>query len=140
MEFDASLLVMMGIFWVSYGILRLFFFTPMMAMLDERDTRIETAQEIYDQALAETGERIEEEKTRLAETRRDALAQRDERRREANDQRLAALADVKGQVQERLREAGAELEAQVAVERASLEQQAQSLAEQMTRALLGRPA
>lgn len=140
MQFDASLLVMMGIFWVSYIILRFFFFNPMMRLLEERETRIESAQEIYDAALATAAERIEEEKGRLADTRREALAARDELRRKANDQRLSSLAEVKATVQQRLGEAGAELDAQVATERATLEDRARVLADEMTRTLLGRTA
>ena len=140
MEFDASLLVMMGIFWITYGILRVFFFGPMMRLLDERESRIESAQTVYDEATATTAERIEEEKGRLAGARRDALAQRDERRREANDQRLKTLAEVKRKVQERLAEASSELDAQVGVERETLESRARGLADEMTRTLLGRPA
>ena len=140
MSFDASMLVMMGIFWVTYIILRTFFFGPMMQLLEERETRIESAQEIYDGAVATTSERIEEEKVRLAETRREALAERDEQRRNANDQRLAALGELKAQVQERLGEAGAELDAQVATERSTLEEKARAIADEMARTLLGRPA
>ncbi|MEE2776234.1 MAG: hypothetical protein VYE73_05670 [Acidobacteriota bacterium] len=140
MQFDASLLVMMGIFWVCYIILRVFFFKPMLALLEERESRIEGAQEIYDEAVAKTTEQIEAEKARLAETRREALAGRDEQRRRANDQRLEALAVVKGQVQERLAEAGVELDGQVAAERSTLEERARALADEMTRTLMGRPA
>jgi F-type H+-transporting ATPase subunit b len=139
-EFDASLLVIVGIFWVTYFILRVFFFTPMMKLLDEREERVESAQAIYDEAISSTSASIEEERQRLAEVRRQALAKRDEQRREANEQRGATLAEVNTLLQEKLATAATELDAQVATERATLEDRARDLAAQVTRSLLGRTA
>ena len=51
-SFNASLLVMMAIFWVMYLILRVFLFKPIMALLDDRRSRIETAQAALDGATA----------------------------------------------------------------------------------------
>ena len=140
MSFDASLLVIMGIFWITYVILRVFFFSPMMRLLDERETRVSSAQTIYDEALNETAKSIDEERTRLAEARREAMAQREQQRREAQDKRLAMLSEVKTQVQGELNEARLELESQVAHERQTLGEKAQSIARQMAANLLGRPA
>ena len=53
MSFDASLLVIMAIFWVTYVILRVCFFKPMMALLETREGRVSSAQQIWDQAFAD---------------------------------------------------------------------------------------
>lgn len=140
MSFDASLLVMMVLFWASYLILRFFFFKPMTGLLDEREERIASAQAIYDQAAADTTARLEQERARLAEARHQAMVTREEQRREAQERRLAMLGEVKQKIQAELGEASLELEEQVARERRVLDERARALAEQMTRALLGRTA
>ena len=82
-SFNASLLVMMGIFWATYWILRVYFFRPMMALLDDRRSRVETAQALYEESQAQTHKRLEEERGRLSEARSEAMASRDKERREA---------------------------------------------------------
>ena len=103
MSFDASLLVIMAIFWVTYVILRVCFFKPMVALLEEREGRVSTAQQTWEQAFAETQKRLDEER---------ALAGRDpppgdERARRAPPRGAGAagsqtLAEVKKTVQAEL--------------------------------------
>jgi F-type H+-transporting ATPase subunit b len=139
-SFDASLLVIMGIFWVTYLILRVFFFKPMVALLEEREGRVATAQQTWEEAFAETQKRLAEERTLLAETRRKAMVARSERRREAQERRLQTLAEVKKTVQQELAEASATLEVQVRAERQVLAERVRTLADQIVRRLLGTPA
>ena len=140
MSFNASLLVMMAIFWVTYLILRVFFFKPIMALLDERKSRIETAQAAFDGATRETDETVEQERARLSEARSQAMASRDKERREAQARRHEQLNQVKAEVQETLARAAADLEATVARERENLDQRATEIADRMAEKLLGRPA
>jgi F0F1-type ATP synthase membrane subunit b/b' len=139
-SFDASILVIMGIFWITYLILRVFFFKPMVALLEEREGRVQTAQQIWDQAFTETQQRLEEERALLGATRRQAMVARADRRREAQDRRLQTLAEVKKTVQQELAEAGTALETQVRAERQVLETRVRTLADQIVRRLLGTPA
>jgi F-type H+-transporting ATPase subunit b len=139
-SFDASLLVIMAIFWVTYVILRVCFFKPMVALLEQREGRISTAQQTWDQAFAEAQKRLDEEKTLLAETRRQAMSARAERRREAQEHRLQTLAEVKRTVQGELAEASASIDRQAQAERATLAQRAQGLADDIVRRLLGTAA
>jgi F-type H+-transporting ATPase subunit b len=139
-SFDASLLVIMGIFWVTYLILRVFFFKPMVALLEEREGRVATAQQVWEQAFAETQQRLAEERALLGDTRRKAMAARSERRREAQERRLQTLAEVKKTVQQELAEASATLEVQVRAERQVLAERVRTLADQIVRRLLGTPA
>jgi F0F1-type ATP synthase membrane subunit b/b' len=139
-SFDASLLVIMAIFWVTYVILRVCFFKPMMALLEEREGRVATAQQTWEQAFAETQKRLDEERALLAETRRRAMSARADRRREAQDQRLAALAEVKKKVQQELTEASAAIDRQVSAERQTLAERVRGLADDIVRRLLGTAA
>jgi F-type H+-transporting ATPase subunit b len=139
-SFDASLLVIMAIFWATYFILRVFFFKPMVRLLEEREEKVATAQQTWDAAFAETQKRLDEERTLLAETRRKAMNARVERRREAQDRRLATLAEVKKAMQAELAQAGATLAAQVDAERAVLAERSRALAAEITRKLLGKVA
>ena len=140
MSFNASLLVMMAIFWVTYLILRVFFFKPMMDLLEERDSTITGAQSIYDEALSDANQKIEAEHTRLSEARSEAMVSRERERRTAQDRRQEQLNAVKARAQETLATAAKELEARVDQERASLAEQARELADGMVERLLGRPA
>jgi F0F1-type ATP synthase membrane subunit b/b' len=135
-SFDASILVIMAIFWVTYFILRVCFFKPMVALLEEREGRVTTAQQTWDQAFAETQKSLEEERVLLAETRRKAMNARAERRREAQEHRLETLAEVKKSVQQELAQASTVLEGQVSAERETLAQRARGLADQIVERLL----
>jgi F-type H+-transporting ATPase subunit b len=139
-SFDASILVIMGIFWISYFILRIFFFKPMARLLDEREGRIQGAQQTWDQVFAETQKRLEDERVLLADTRRKAMDARAERRREAQDRRLQTLQEVKKGVQAELVEASKTLATQVERERSVLAERSRDLAAQIVRRLLGTAA
>ena len=140
MSFDASLLVIMAIFWVTYVILRVCFFKPMVALLEEREGRVSTAQQTWEQASAETQKKLDEERALLAETRRRAMSARAERRREAQEHRLATLAEVKKAVQAELAEASAAIDRQVRAERQTLAERVRGLADDIVQRLLGTAA
>ena len=140
MSFNASLLVMMAVFWVVYLILRIFFFTPIMVLLAARRSRIEGAQAGFDRTMTDANETMEKERARLSEARSQAMASRDKQRREAQAQRQEQLNQVKAGVQETLAKAASDLEARVAKERESLDQRATEIADRMAEKLLGRPA
>jgi F-type H+-transporting ATPase subunit b len=139
-SFDASLLVIMAIFWVTYLILRVCFFKPMVALLEERESRVATAQQTWEQATVSTQKRLDEERALLAETRRKAMSARAERRREAQEHRIATLAEVKKTVQQELAEASAAIDRQVGVERQALSERVRGLADDIVRRLLGNAA
>jgi F-type H+-transporting ATPase subunit b len=139
-SFDASILVIMGIFWITYAILRVFFFKPMVALLEEREGRVQTAQQTWEEVYASTQKSLEEERTLLGDTRRKAMTARAERRRVAQERRLQTLAEVKKAVQQELAEASSALEAQVSGERQVLEQRVRTLSDQIVQRLLGTPA
>ncbi len=140
MSFDASLLLMMGLFWITYLILRFSFFKPMMELLEERSSTLETAQSTWDAAVAEANEKIEQEKARLSEARSQAMSTREQERREAQARRSQQLAEAKDRVQQTLGEAARDLEKTVSEQRRSLETDARRLADDIAANLLGRTA
>lgn len=137
---DASMLVIMGIFWVLYWILRVFLFAPIQEILRERHETIETARAEHDAAMSQTDEKLEAERHRLTEARVEAAAKRDSLRKEAEASRQETLAKTHDETEQRLAEAQEELEAIVARERQTLEGQARALAERMADKLLEKSA
>jgi F0F1-type ATP synthase membrane subunit b/b' len=139
-SFDASILVIMVIFWITYLILRFSFFKPIVALLDEREGRVTTAQQTWEEAHASTQKRLDEERALLGDARRKAMAARADRRREAQERRLQILAEVKKAVQQELGEASSALQSQVRSERQVLDQHSRALADEIVRRLLGTAA
>jgi F-type H+-transporting ATPase subunit b len=139
-KFDASLLVIMGIFWVAYLILKTTFFKPLLSLLEQREARITTARDTYEKAVAETDAEIAAQRARLQEARSTAAAQRDELRRAGNERRQALLSETRQQTQAEVQRAQEQLTAEVAREKQTLASRAEDLARRMAAALLGRTA
>jgi|CXWL01.1.fsa_nt_gi F0F1-type ATP synthase membrane subunit b/b' len=136
MKFDASLLVIMGIFWITYWILRICLFKPVQAILEERRTTIDSARSVHEAALADANARIDAERARLTEARVAAAALRDRLRKEAEGERARLLAETKGLTEAEVGRAQAELAAAVDRERGELEGRAKMLADGMVEKLL----
>ena len=139
-DFDASLLVIMAIFWATYVVVRVFLIGPVMKMLRERDSEIVTAQETFDRAQAEVEARIEAQREKLKEARVEAAARRDEMRREAQQARERMVAEARQEADAELQQAIASLEAETAEQRRILEIRAERLAAEMTAKLMGAPS
>jgi len=137
---DASLLVIMGIFWVLYWILRFFLFAPIQEILRERRETIDTARAEHDAAIQRTEEKIDAERHRLTEARVEAAARRDALRKEAEASRQETLATTREETERRLSEAQDELDGIVARERQTLEGKARDLAGRMADKLLEKSA
>jgi F0F1-type ATP synthase membrane subunit b/b' len=138
LNFDASLLVIMGLFWVTYFIIRRNFVSPMMELIEGRRREIDTAQEAYDQTATETEARIDEQRGRFADARLRARARREEIRRAAQDSRRSLLGQAKTEAQSQLGAASDVLAQQIAKEKSRLEESTRSLASVMASRLLGR--
>ena len=136
MEFDASLLVIAGLFWATYVVLRLLFFNPLGAMLDRRESMVESARELHERVLAETNEAIEVEREKLREARAEAATRREALRREADERRREVLEEAKAEAEKRLEAAGAKLADTVAAQRKVLDEKSRELADRMASRLL----
>ncbi|MGD2114191.1 MAG: ATP synthase F0 subunit B [Acidobacteriota bacterium] len=137
---DASLLVIMGIFWITYLILRVFLFGPVQEILRERRETIDSARAEHEAAMAKTDTKIEAERGRLNEARVEAASRRDALRREAEQERQRILAETREATDQRLAEAQEELDETVAREREGLEDRAGVLAGRMAEKLLEKSA
>lgn len=140
MKFDASLLVIMGIFWVAYLILKATFFKPLLSLLEQREARITTARAAFEKAVSETDAEIAAQRSRLQEARSAAAAQRDELRRVGLDSRQELLAQTRQQTQGDVQRAQEQITTDVAREKQTLAARAEDLARRMAAALLGRTA
>jgi F0F1-type ATP synthase membrane subunit b/b' len=139
-KFDASLLVIMGIFWVAYLILRVSLFKPMLALLETREQRVSSARATHEKALAETEAEVDAQRGRLNAARTAAAARRDQQRREAANERQAVLGQTRQEAQQQLQAAQQELSATVEHEKVALDARARQLADRMTNVLLGKTA
>jgi len=139
-DFDASLLVIMAIFWATYVVVRYFLVRPILQMLNERDGEIRTAAETFDQTRADVRERVEAQRKKLAEARAEAAGHRDRLRREAQAARDRIVAEARQEAEAELGQAIAELDAETARQRRSLEARAERLAAEMTAKLMGAPS
>ncbi len=140
MDFDASLLVIMAIFWATYVVVRFYLVRPIMRMLRERDSEIVTAQETFDRAQAEVEARVEAQREKLKEVRAEAAAHRDRMRKEAQQARETLVAEARQEADAELQQAIAALDAETAEQRRSLEARAERLAADMTAKLMGAPS
>lgn len=138
MNFDASLLVIMGLFWVTYAIIRRNFVSPMMELIEGRRRDVDSSQEVYDLAAAETEAQIDQQRGRFAEARLRARARREEIRRAAQEGRRSLLAEAKAEATTQLGAASQELEQQVQSEKSRLDEWTRRLASDMAARLLGR--
>ncbi len=140
MEFDASLLVVMAIFWVVYAILRWSFFGPITRLLDERETTIAAAHTRFEAASSKLETGLAAQRERLAEARREIARRREATRREAEAEKAALVDQARKAARAKLDEVRDRLEADVAAERGVLAARAERIADDMVRRLLGRVA
>lgn len=140
MDFDASLLAIMAIFWATYVVVRIFLIGPVMKVLRERDSEIVTAQETFDRAQAEVEARIEAQREKLKKARVEAAARRDEMRREAQLARERMVAEARQEADAELQRALELLDAETAEQRRILDVRAERLAAEMTAKLMGAPS
>lgn len=138
MDFDLSLLAVLAVFGATYVVLRAFFFTPVYALLRQREAEVVTAAKIHEETLAESNARLDAERSRLGEARAAARASRDALRQEAQARRAALLSAAKDEAEKRLRAAERDLATQVEAEKAQLQGRVSELAERMADQLLGR--
>jgi F-type H+-transporting ATPase subunit b len=137
---DASMLVILVIFWITYWILKKFLFQPIVEILRERRETVETARAEHVAAPEQADTKIDAEREKLNRARVEAAARRDELRKAAEDHREAVLGETREETDARLRAAQAELEAEVATQRKTLETQARALAGRISDKLLERSA
>lgn len=135
---NLSILMIMICFWLTLWLVKRYLITPILGVLNERSSRIETAIVGWQQqqeALRLAGERLEKE---LGEAARGAAARRLERRQEATQLREQRLAGAQERAGERLTAAIEGLAKDAEKARAELKSRAEGLAVELAGRLLGR--
>lgn len=137
---DASLLVIVVVFWITYAILRWSLFGPVQEILRERRETVEAARAEQEAVTAQTAQKLDAERDKLNRARVEGAAERDALRRAAESRRQEILATTREETERQLAEAQEELERVVATERHALEAKARVLADRMTEKLVERSA
>ena len=135
---NLSLLFVMVCFWVTLWLVQRFLIRPVGAVADERQRRLDDAQQEWaaknEEHLAAVA-RVEDE---LGGAAREAGKVRAEARQKAMDKRQKGLADARARADERLIAVLDSLEHEAEAARAELRQQAEALARLRAGRLLGR--
>ncbi len=137
---DASMLVILVIFWIAYWILRKFLFAPIVEILRERRETVESARAEHEAAAKQAESKIDAEREKLNHARVEAAGRRDELRKAAEAHRESLLGETREEADQRLRAAQAELEGEVATQREVLAERARALGDRMADKLLERSA
>lgn len=97
-DFDASLLVQLGLFVVLLFVLKPLLFDPMMRLFEERENRIEKTVQRARKIDADSAVARQKYEDAIAEANRIGGAEADELRTAANAEDAAKLAIVRGEV------------------------------------------
>ena len=135
---DLSLLLVIIIFWATYGVLRKFLLGPLGAVLAERESRVESARAASEAALENQREVAIDLDRRLTEARREALAHRESVRASAGERRQAMLEEARERSRAVASEAQANLEREVLSAREQLGTEAKAIAAEIATYALGR--
>lgn len=135
---DLSLIVVMGIFWATYWVLRITLFKPLGHILEEREATQESAASALQKGLDRQKEVLADIDRRLTDARREALAQREALRAAGAARRQTLLDAAREKAQTLVAEAQGRLEADIATSRAELKGNATAIAVEIASDALGR--
>ena len=135
---DLSLLLVIIIFWATYGVLRRFLLGPLGTVLAERERRVDTARAASEAALEKQREAAVDLDRRLTEARRESLAHREAVRAAAGERRQALLEAAREKARAVARDAQASLEREVLAARQQLGTEAKAIAAEIATYALGR--
>lgn len=121
------------IVWTAY---RTIVQTKLQRVLDERHQRTEGAIQEAQAQIAKAEARTAEYEQRLREARTQVYQAQEARRRHVMEKRSAALAEARSQADARVKRAHADLERDVSEARATLQQQAERLAQEIIDSIL----
>lgn len=135
---DYSLLAILVIFILNYLVVRAFFFKPVNAVLEERETETKSAEKLYEDALARLADATAQMETQLHAAKREAAQLRDRFRGEAGAQRQQMIERTQGEAKQIVTEADAKLTSDVAAARETIVRDADELARLAATRILGR--
>jgi F-type H+-transporting ATPase subunit b len=138
LDLDGTIVIMLGIFLLVLGMLWLLLWRPYLRVRDERVARVEGAREQAAELETEAAARLARIETALAEARRAGEADMARLRLQAQASEQQIVAEAQAAARQMLTEARAKLAETVATEKANLEQQTRSLAQEIAEKALGR--
>lgn len=135
---DYSLFVILAIFFLTYLVVRRFFFVPINKILVERENEHRAAEQLYESALATFREATAAVESKLQEARREGSRLRDRFRSDAAASRADVLQRTNSQADAIVTEADARLKSDVMEARARIVTESESLARLAAERILGR--
>lgn len=135
---DVTFLYIVVIFLLASGILKRYLFTPLGAILDERETQALTAEKLHVESLAALSRTVAEAEEKLSLARREALKMREGLRGEGMAHLTKRLAEVRAAAEVSVKSAAREIDAQAAASSRQLPGEARSLARSLAEKVLGR--
>ena len=134
----------LSVFWVIGAILLLavilnrWLFTPVLRVIRERETAVQTAMQMAQDATATAKAASAEFDAKIGAARADLYKQLDERRKAGDAYRTELIAKTRDEVDKKLADARTDLDAQVAQATTKLERDADQLGREIADKVLGR--
>ena len=135
---NVTFLYIIVVFLLASGILKRYLFTPLAAILEERETEAAAAEKIHEESLASLSRTVAEAEERLSLARREALKIRENLRGEGSAHLEKKLALGRAAAQASVAKAAGEIDAQAAASSRQLPGEARSLARSLAEKILGR--
>ena len=135
---NASLVLIMVCFWVTLWLVHRFLIRPVSAVLDDRRSRIDGAQQEWSARNEDFENAVSHVEDELQNAARDAARSRADARQKAMDARQAALDSARARADERLGGVLETLNTDADAARADLRRRAEELARMLAGRLLGR--
>ncbi|MFV8753260.1 ATP synthase F0 subunit B [Nannocystaceae bacterium ST9] len=139
-DIDNTIFIQGAIFLVLIFVLKPLLFDPWLAARDRRTQRIGGALEEATLMRDQAAEKSAEYEARLRRAKDEALGLRATRRKTAEAEEAAMVAEARREAAEALTRAKALIEADVVKARVELQGRVESLAADVTKQVLGRPA
>jgi F0F1-type ATP synthase membrane subunit b/b' len=133
-----SLLLVMACFWVVYVLVSTQLVRPLGDLLDEREKRVRSAREAFEQAQGTLADTMARCAAALSAAASEGQRERASLRSAGEAARRARLEGARAQAHERLNRLAAELEEAARAARATLRSRATELARELASRLIGR--
>ncbi|MCX6537969.1 MAG: ATP synthase F0 subunit B [Acidobacteria bacterium] len=135
---DLSVLWVIAAILVLAVILDRWLFKPVLRVIRERETAVQSAMQMAEDATAKAKAASAEFDAKMGVARADLYKQLDERRKAGDAYRTELIAKTRGEVDKTLADARTQLDAQVAQARTTLERDADQLGREIADKVLGR--
>jgi F-type H+-transporting ATPase subunit b len=137
-DFDGTLLVQLGIFFVVFLVLKLWLFDPLLKLFDAREEAIEGARRDAKSVQGDAKEKEAEYHGRMRDMRAEANRERERLRAEGFKLEATIVSKVKSETTKQIEDAQSKLDHEAAQVRAELKNTVSVLAREIAGKLLSR--